>query len=65
MVLLTQVDLIMARGELDDLLALDEGLSDWEVAFIESIATRFANAPMTFTENQVAKLHQVWDRRCG
>jgi len=62
---LTQTDLIMARGELYDLLALEEGLTDWEVEFIESIATRFANAPMTITEKQVAKLHEMWDRRCG
>jgi hypothetical protein len=62
---MTKMNLIMAKGELDDLLALDEGLSDWEVEFIESIATRFANAPMTITNRQDAKLHEIWDRRCG
>jgi hypothetical protein len=62
---MTQVDLIMAHGELDDLLALEEGLTDWEVDFLETLATRFANAPMSITEGQVRKLHQIWDRRCG
>ncbi len=65
MALMTQIDLVLVKGELDDLLALDKGLSDWEVEFIESIATRFANAPMTITDKQVAKLHEIWDRRCG
>lgn len=65
MALLTQADLILARGELDDLLALDEGLTDWEVEFLESIATRFADAPMTITLGQVRKLHHIWDERCS
>lgn len=61
---MTQTDLIVARGELDDLLALEEGLTDWEVEFVESMATRFANAAMTITDGQARKLHQIWERRC-
>jgi len=61
----TQTDLIMARGELDDLLALDEGLSDWEVDFIEAMARRFADNHLAITDGQARKLHQIWDRRCA
>jgi len=61
---MTQTDAVMARGELDDLLALDEGLTDWEVEFIESMATRFADSPMALTDVQARKLHQIWERRC-
>jgi hypothetical protein len=61
---MTQTDLIMARGELDDLLALDEGLTGWEVEFIESLSRRLADAPLSLTDGQARKLHQIWEREC-
>lgn len=49
---------------LNELLALDEGLTDWEVGFIESLdAAR--GMGFTFTERQRVKLRQVWNDRLG
>ena len=52
------------RDELDDLLALESGLTDWEVGFIDSIdLRRDLDRPMS--TKQIAMVRQVWDRRCG
>ncbi len=52
------------QGELDDLLALEEGLSDWEIGFIDSINDRLERGDV-LTERQTSKLHEIWDRHCG
>ncbi|HUT58065.1 MAG TPA: hypothetical protein VNA25_09480 [Phycisphaerae bacterium] len=52
------------RGELDDLLEVESGLSNWEVEFIETVdANRPAGKPPS--DKQIAKIHEIWDRRCG
>jgi len=61
---MTHVDLAFAWEELNDLLALDEGLSDWEVEFVESMSQRFADGHLSITGGQARKLHQIWERRC-
>jgi len=58
------VDLRLVRGELDDLLALDEGLTDRELDFIETLDRRVEEGPLPLTDRQVATLHGLWDRRC-
>ena len=51
------------QGELDDLLALEEGLTGWEVEFVESVEKRRQDG-RDLTDGQIAKIHQIWDRRC-
>ena len=43
---------------LKDLLALEAGLTEWEVNFIEDLSHRKA----AFTEKQGAKLEAVWNK---
>lgn len=61
--LAVSVDLV--RGELDDLLEVDHGLTPWEIQFIEDLVQRLENGPLPLTDRQLAKLHQIWDRRCA
>lgn len=49
-------------GELDDLLALDEGLSDWEVSFIDSV-NDMRREHGSVTPKQVLKIRQIWDEK--
>ena len=51
-------------AELDDLLALDEGLTDWEVNFVTSVddMRRWRGYVTTRQAQTIAK---VWDRRIG
>jgi len=51
-------------GEIDDLLKLENGLSEWEVNFIDSIAKQLRVHGGT-TDKQAVKVHEVWDRHCG
>jgi hypothetical protein len=46
------------RKMLKDLLALEAGLTEWEVNFIEDLSHRKA----AFTEKQGAKLEAVWNK---
>jgi len=46
------------RKMLNELLALEAGLTEWEVAFIEDLSHRKA----AFTEKQGAKLETVWNK---
>ena len=56
----------IARGEVDDLLNIDEGLSEWELTFVDRIADRLKDSyGYELTDKQVTKLHQIWDRLCG
>jgi hypothetical protein len=49
---------------LEDLLALDEGLSEWEVDFIEDISQRLGRNPLeVLSDNQLAKIEQIWQAR--
>jgi len=53
--------------ELMDLLDIDEGLSDWEVGFIEDmhrifIATDTKKEP---SARQKEKVAEIWDQHCG
>lgn len=59
------VSMNFVRGEIGDLLALEEGLTPWEVDFIESISQRLENGPLPLTEKQITKIHELWDRHCG
>lgn len=59
------VDLNFVRGEIDDLLAVESGLTDWEVGFIESVSRRVENGRLPLTDKQAATLHRIWDRVCG
>jgi hypothetical protein len=49
-----------AREHLDELLALDSGLSDWEVNFIESVSHRDDN----LTEKQINIIYEIYERHC-
>ncbi len=52
------------QGELDDLLKLETGLTDWEVKFVERLdVCRGCDIPPS--DGQIEKLHQMWDERCG
>lgn len=41
-------DITIVEGEVMDLLDLEEGLSDWEVRFIESVASQPRITPTPF-----------------
>jgi len=45
---------------LTELLDIDEGLTDWEIKFLESI-----NGLNFLTHNQFLKLQQIWGNRIG
>lgn len=47
---------------LDALLALDSGLSGWEMDFLESLDDLRARACLT--DRQFAKLEELWFDRC-
>ena len=51
------------QGELDDLLGLESGLTKWEIEFVESVEQR-RKFGRPVTAGQIAKIHQVWDKRC-
>ena len=51
-------------GEIQDLLDLDEGLSEWEVEFVESIYQTFEIREFGLTDRQIEKVHDLWDRHC-
>lgn len=50
-------------GEIDDLLQVEDGLSDWEVKFVEDMGRLMAmDCPLT--EGQISKTHEVWEKHC-
>jgi len=53
----------LCLGEVADLLALDEGLTPWEVEFTESIDRRLSGG-RDLSEKQIALVHKLWDRLC-
>ena len=46
--------------EIEDLLAVEHGLTPWEVDFLDDMDGR-----ERFTAKQAEKVHQIWDRLCG
>lgn len=52
---------LLARGEVSDLLNLEEGLGGWEMKFLESVAKWRGD----FTTKQVITIHKLWDRVLG
>jgi len=54
----------LVKDELNDLLVLEEGLTDWEVEFIESV-DKFMSEGGTPTKRQAFKVHELWDKKCG
>lgn len=51
---------------LDELLALESGLTDWEVDFIESVnRQRDGRLLWSPTAQQAAKVVAIWDERIG
>lgn len=48
------------REHLQDLLALEKGLANWEVEFIESLN----HWEGEFTDSQREVLYQIYERRC-
>jgi len=53
------------RGELDDLLEVENGLSPWEIEFVEDMDRSRRNPNFRPTEKQVAKVAEIWDQVCG
>ena len=49
-------------GEINDLLELEDGLTEWELDFIESVAQK-RDSMILLTEKQEEKLHQIWTVR--
>lgn len=45
---------------LDELLELEDGLSDWEVEFIDRLSHQ---RDRSLTDGQASKLQQIWDER--
>ena len=48
-------------AELDDLLDIEDGLSTWEVDFIDDMNKKRADG---FTDKQAKKIDELWDRHC-
>lgn len=57
------------REKLDELLDLEEGLTDWEASFLESLEQQRRAALCTeafvMTDRQAAKLEAIHAERCG
>jgi hypothetical protein len=47
---------------LQELLDLEEGLTPWELEFIENLSHR--EKPMNLSEKQREKLVKLWERHC-
>jgi len=52
------------QDELRDLLEVEEGLTDWEVNFIESMENHRRRGEDA-SERQKFKVGQLWDKHCG
>lgn len=51
------------RGQLEDLCDLDEGLSDWEVQFVEDLVDHFEMNDGC-TRKQADKIDELYERHC-
>ena len=54
----------MAQGELDDLVVVGYGLTQWEVNFIESLVVQIEDGRV-LTAKQIGKVHELWDKHCS
>ena len=54
----------VALGELDDLLDVECGLTDWELGLIESLHRQQCKGTK-WTSKQIKKIHEIWDRLLG
>jgi hypothetical protein len=48
------------RKELKQMLALEEGLNDWEVEFVDSLGKQAERTGFIPSKKQKDKLHQIW-----
>jgi len=51
------------RQMLKDCLRLEEGLTDWEVGFVESLNHKADQARWTPTDRQAAILQEIWEKK--
>lgn len=54
------VDMNLIRGELDDLLGLEEGLTGWEMCFLDGLDDRLESGPLPLSDKQTEVLHRLW-----
>jgi len=54
----------LCRQMLDGLLELEEGLTDWEMGFVESLDGQFTTRETVFSTRQVEVLTRIYDQRC-
>lgn len=59
------IPLKLLQGQIDDLLEVEEGLSPWEIEFIEDMETILHDGCGMLTEKQTKKLDEIWDKHCG
>jgi len=53
-------------GMIEELLALEDGLSAWETDFLDSVYLQTHQATKdTLTDKQRAVLEKIWNRRLG
>ena len=50
------------KQELKDLLAVKEGLTDWEIVFIENVWGQAMHG-VQLSDKQKAKIAELWDKR--
>jgi hypothetical protein len=52
---------------LKELLDLEDGLSGWELEFVENISRRMdgENDDLSLSEKQEDKLKQIWEKLCN
>lgn len=48
---------------IEDLLGVDEGLTEWEVEFIESMGRRLEER-RGFSDKEKAKIEELYDKHC-
>jgi hypothetical protein len=56
------------KSMLDELLALDDGLTDWEVEFVESLSVQRTNWDANGrgpSDRQFETLERIWNERIG
>ena len=53
----------LTEGEVADMLAIEAGLTIWEMDFIEAMHALVRNGGSS-TARQTAKVRELWDRHC-
>lgn len=54
----------ICKDLLEELLAIDAGLSRWEVQFIEDISHRLEDDLAVLTDKQLDKIEEIYYRHC-